>query len=60
MKFLIPVASLLTLLFVSAPHPAMALDGDPYIHDPSTVAYDNGKYYAFGTGGGGLISDDGG
>src|ERR1039457_2343846 len=60
MKFLIPVASLLTLLSVSAPHPAVALDGDPYIHDPSTVAYDNGKYYVFGTGGGGLISDDGG
>ena len=60
MKFLIWVALLLALLAFSAPHPAVALDGDPYIHDPSTVAYDNGKYYAFGTGGGGLISDDGG
>jgi arabinan endo-1,5-alpha-L-arabinosidase len=60
MKSLIRVASLLTLLSVSAPYSAVALDGDPYIHDPSTVAYDNGKYYVFGTGGGGLISDDGG
>jgi arabinan endo-1,5-alpha-L-arabinosidase len=60
MKFFIRVASLLTLLSVSAPRLAMALDGDPYIHDPSTVAYDNGKYYTFGTGSGGLISDDGG
>jgi arabinan endo-1,5-alpha-L-arabinosidase len=60
MKFLVRVASLLTLLAVSAPHSAFALDGDPYIHDPSTVAYDNGKYYTFGTGSGGLISDDGG
>jgi len=60
MKFLIRVASLLSLLSVSPPHSAIALNGDPYIHDPSTVAYDNGKYYVFGTGGGGLISDDGG
>ena len=60
MKFFVWVASLLALLSFSAPHPAVALDGDPYIHDPSTVAYDNGKYYTFGTGGGGLISDDGG
>src|SRR5580692_10237197 len=60
MKFFIPAASLLTLLFLSAPRSAFALDGEPYIHDPSTVAYDNGKYYTFGTGSGGLISDDGG
>jgi arabinan endo-1,5-alpha-L-arabinosidase len=37
----------------------MALDGAPYIHDPSTVVQCEGKYYVFGTGGGGLISDDG-
>jgi len=33
--------------------------GHPYIHDPSTIAECDGKYYTFGTGGGGLISDDG-
>lgn len=33
--------------------------GQPYIHDPSTLAECDGKYYTFGTGGGGLISDDG-
>lgn len=33
--------------------------GTPYIHDPSTIAECDGKYYTFGTGGGGLISDDG-
>lgn len=33
--------------------------GSPYIHDPSTIAECDGKYYTFGTGGGGLISDDG-
>ncbi|MBQ6750083.1 MAG: family 43 glycosylhydrolase [Bacteroidaceae bacterium] len=39
--------------------PARAQVGAPYIHDPSTIAECDGKYYTFGTGGGGLISDDG-
>jgi arabinan endo-1,5-alpha-L-arabinosidase len=38
---------------------APALDGEPYIHDPSTVTFSDGKYFTFGTGGGGLMSDDG-
>src|SRR5574344_1794210 len=33
--------------------------GTPYIHDPSTIVECEGKYYTFGTGGGGLISEDG-
>lgn len=33
--------------------------GRPFIHDPSTVMECEGKYYTFGTGGGGLISNDG-
>ena len=33
--------------------------GQPYIHDPSTIAECDGRFYTFGTGGGGLISDDG-
>ena len=37
-----------------------AQTGNPYIHDPSTLAECEGKYYTFGTGGGGLISSDGG
>ena len=37
-----------------------AQTGNPYIHDPSTLAECDGKYYTFGTGGGGLISSDGG
>ncbi len=36
-----------------------AQTGEPYIHDPSTIAECEGKYYTFGTGGGGLISTDG-
>ena len=39
--------------------PLGAQVGAPYIHDPSTIAECEGKYYTFGTGGGGLISDDG-
>jgi hypothetical protein len=35
---------------------AFALDGEPYIHDPSTIIQCDGKFYTFGTGGGGLIS----
>ncbi len=39
--------------------PALALDGEPYIHDPSTVLECGGKYYTWGTGGSALVSDDG-
>ena len=38
---------------------AMAQIGKPFIHDPSTIAECDGKYYTFGTFGGGLISEDG-
>ena len=38
---------------------AFAQIGTPYIHDPSTIMECEGKYYTFGTGGGGLISEDG-
>jgi arabinan endo-1,5-alpha-L-arabinosidase len=38
-----------------------ALDGEPGMHDPSTVVVDNGKFYVYGTGNGLPISvsDDG-
>jgi len=38
---------------------SLAQSGEPYIHDPSTLAQCDGKWYTFGTGGGGLISTDG-
>ena len=38
---------------------AFALDGVVNIHDPSTVVECDGKYYTWGTGGTGLVSDDG-
>jgi arabinan endo-1,5-alpha-L-arabinosidase len=60
MKSRLLVASGLALLAVCAPGRVLAqLSGEPYIHDPSTVTLSDGKYYTFGTGGGGLISDDG-
>jgi arabinan endo-1,5-alpha-L-arabinosidase len=37
----------------------IAQAGKPFIHDPSTIVECEGKYYTFGTGGGGLISEDG-
>lgn len=51
---------LLSLIFLSIyVLQTSAQVGQPYIHDPSTIVECNGKYYTFGTGGGGLISDDG-
>lgn len=50
---------LLTAAIISLAAPARALDGQIGIHDPSTVIQCDGKYYVFGTGGGGLMSDDG-
>lgn len=46
---------------LAAPALVAALDGQPGMHDPSTVIEENGKYYAYGTGGGLPISmsDDG-
>jgi arabinan endo-1,5-alpha-L-arabinosidase len=41
--------------------PVLALDGQPGLHDPSTVIAENGKYYVYATGGGlpVSISEDG-
>ena len=38
---------------------AAQLAGEPFIHDPATIAASDGKYYTFGTGKGSLVSDDG-
>ena len=38
---------------------SLALDGQFGIHDPSTIAMCNGKFYTYGTGGGSLVSEDG-
>ena len=49
--------SALAALFLSVA--AFAQTGSPYIHDPSSVVECDGKYSTFGTGSGGLISEDG-
>jgi hypothetical protein len=59
MKSRIPAATVLALLSLRLSVQAGALDGKPYIHDPSTITLCDGRFYTFGTGGGGLISDDG-
>lgn len=59
MKSHILIGSLFSLLFLCMPIPVFAQEGEPFIHDPSTIMLCDGKYYTFGTGGGGLISEDG-
>src|ERR1051326_7957384 len=50
------IAALLAVLLTQT---VIAQVGKPFIHDPSTIVECDGKYYTFGTGGGGLISEDG-
>jgi arabinan endo-1,5-alpha-L-arabinosidase len=59
MKSHVLAAAVLASLCLGPAIAAAALDGEPYIHDPSTIVMSDGKYYTFGTGGGGLISEDG-
>jgi len=59
MKRLTIIISLLILnssYFISK---VSAQEGQPWIHDPSTLAECDGSWYTFGTGGGGLVSSDG-
>ena len=51
------ISAIVLLLFLTST--AGAQVGKPFIHDPSTITECEGKYYTFGTGGGGLISEDG-
>ena len=53
--------SLTLLLYAVAAAPALALEGETAIHDPSTVIEDQGRFYTYGTGNGlpFLVSDDG-
>src|SRR6185503_14563812 len=53
-KIVIGLAAILTMA-----QPVVAQIGKPFIHDPSTIVECDGKYYTFGTGGGGLMSADG-
>jgi arabinan endo-1,5-alpha-L-arabinosidase len=55
----IKILTLAALLTVCTVPITIAQIGKPFIHDPSTIVECDGKYYTFGTGGGGLISADG-
>jgi len=54
MKSILIAAAVLSLAL-----PGYALDGQCFIHDPSTIGQCDGKYYTYGTGGSSLVSDDG-
>lgn len=55
----IKVMAVAALLAVLLTQNLIAQVGKPFIHDPSTIMECDGKYFTFGTGGGGLISEDG-
>ena len=59
MKFRVIMALAPAVLFFWLSGTISAQIGQPFIHDPSTIMFCDGKYYTFGTGGGGLISEDG-
>jgi len=59
MKSGIKISGITALLSVILTGTVAAQIGKPFIHDPSTIMECDGKYYTFGTGGGGLISEDG-
>ena len=59
MKKLYILAAAIILMALSAISANAQLKGNIFIHDPSTIAECDGKYYTFGTGSGGLISEDG-
>src|SRR6187402_1792479 len=50
---------IITALFAVLTQITIAQVGKPFIHNPSTIVESDGKYFTFGTGGGGLISEDG-
>lgn len=59
MKLTIKVLGTVALFSLWSIGTVIAQVGKPFIHDPSTIAESDGKYFTFGTGGGGLISEDG-
>ena len=50
MKTSVKLISLAAFAIIS--FSASAQEGEPWIHDPSTIMECDGKYYTFGTGGG--------
>jgi arabinan endo-1,5-alpha-L-arabinosidase len=59
MKLTIKIPCAIAAFSICTASAVIAQVGKPFIHDPSTIAVCDGKYYTFGTFGGGLISEDG-
>lgn len=53
--------SVMAAALLLAVSPVLALDGEPGLHDPSTIIQAGGKFYTYGTGNGlpAYVSDDG-
>ena len=54
-------SKLATAALLALSTPVLALDGQPRMHDPSTIIVHDGRFYSYGTGNGLPISvsDDG-
>ncbi len=59
MKSRINILAVSALFALGLAGTATAQIGQPFIHDPSTIMESDGKYFTFGTGSGGLMSEDG-
>ncbi|WP_267381950.1 MULTISPECIES: RICIN domain-containing protein [unclassified Sphingomonas] len=59
MKYAAFATTCLSLLLAMPGAATAQLAREPFIHDPSTIALSDGRYYTFGTRSGGLVSDDG-
>lgn len=59
MKRIIIALASSAIMLGSALSASAQIVGNIYIHDPSTIVMSDGKYFTFGTGSGGLMSDDG-
>ena len=49
----------ITIAIIMLAMPVFALEGQIGTHDPTTIMLCDGRYYAYGTGGATLVSDDG-
>jgi arabinan endo-1,5-alpha-L-arabinosidase len=58
MKRITKASAVLGLLIATGSAAAAQLAGEPFIHDPSTITFSDGRWWTFGTRGGGLVSDD--
>ena len=55
MKSRLSTAAVSALLSLCLSGSVLALDGEPFMHDPSTVIQCDGKFYTYGTGGSPLV-----